>query len=295
VTQASKNVSVKSTLGAIWEIFYMSQKGLVKSGRIEHKDKKFNADIVKGNFSNILFLRLISKGQKFTNVNFKYTIFENSYLRNCVFESCDFTGCRFVGTNLYGSSFHGCKFEYAIFERTIIDDEILATSCPGSENLKLKFARSLRMNYQQMGEAKSVNKAINIELQATETHLDKAWSSKESYYRHKYRGLNRFRLFMQWLDFQILDFIWGNGESLLKLGRTILIILVVIALSDDLVQKDPWRLQNFGQAFMQTPRIFFGLGVPKGYSELWLATIACLRLLTFGLFVSIIVKRFSRR
>ena len=52
----------------------------------------------------------------------------------------------------------------------------------------MKFARTLRMNYQQLGFAESVNKAIQIELQATEIHLYKAWRSNEAYYRKKYAG-----------------------------------------------------------------------------------------------------------
>ena len=47
----------------------------------------------------------------------------------------------------------------------------------------MRFARTLRMNYQQLGDARAANKAIEIE--ATEIHLHKAWSSKQSYYRSK--------------------------------------------------------------------------------------------------------------
>jgi uncharacterized protein YjbI with pentapeptide repeats len=89
------------------------------------------------------------------------------------FDSCDFTGCRFTASNFYTSTFSDCKFEYAVFERTLIESDILDTECPGPDNLKLKFARTLRMNYQQLGDAKSANKAISVELQATKQHLSK--------------------------------------------------------------------------------------------------------------------------
>lgn len=143
----------------------------------------------KEKYINKLFERLVALKVEFKNVDFCYSIFDAAYIRNCSFEDCNFTGCRFVNCNLAGSSFNGCKFDYATFDKTHIDNDILEVGCPGHENLKLKFARSLRLNYQQIGDAKSANKAINIELQATEDHLHKAWKSKESYYRKNIRVL----------------------------------------------------------------------------------------------------------
>ncbi len=162
--------------------------GLVKSERHVCIDMRFRSDISSANFSNFLFQRLIAKERKFVCIDFRYTIFDSCYFRNCVFDSCDFTGCRFVGSNLHGSCFVGCKFDYVNFERTLIDDDILETSCPSLENLKMRFARTLRMNYQQIGDVKSANKAKRVELEATQLHFFKAWRSRESYYRKKFVG-----------------------------------------------------------------------------------------------------------
>src|SRR5664279_5375622 len=144
---------------------------LVDSSRVQATDKWFRNDVSGISFPNYLFVRLVANKRRFTGVDFKYALFDTCYLRNCVFDSCDFTGCRFIGTNLHGSTFAGCKFDYVNFERTLIDNDILETGCPGHENLKMRFARTLRMNYQQIGDAKSANKAISVELQETEVHL----------------------------------------------------------------------------------------------------------------------------
>ena len=159
---------------------------LSNSNRIQETDKKFSEDVENVQFINHLFVRLVAKGKRFSKVDFKYSIFDTAYLRNCTFDSCDFTGCRFIDTNLYGSTFTGCKFDYSNFERTLVTSDILDTECPGHENLKMKFARTLRINYQQLGDALSVNKAIKVELTATKIHLLKAWDSNESYYRKKF-------------------------------------------------------------------------------------------------------------
>ncbi len=171
---------------------------LSNSDREHQVDKKIETDIVDKKFVNKLFIRLVAKAKKFTKVDFKYSIFDACYLRKCEFNSCDFTGCRFVGTNLHEARFSNCEFRYATFEKTLIDNNILDQECPEEENLKMRFARSLRINYQSLGDAESANKAMRVELRATEEHLYKSWNSNSTYYRNKYKGWNRLNAFRQW-------------------------------------------------------------------------------------------------
>lgn len=265
------------------------------SGREELKDKKFTTDIANKKFINKLFLRLVAKGIMFSNIDFKYCIFDASYLRNCSFDSCDFTGCRFVGSNFVGSGFSGCKFDYATFDKTFIDNDILDHCCPSPENLKLKFARSLRVNYQQLGDAVSANKAIGIELRATEDHLLKGWKSKEAYYRKKYKGLARFEELIKWINFKLLDFLWGNGESAWKLFRTIFVILASMSIYHVITVGNPNQLDEYLSAFLLSPQILLGVVSPSPYASSYLTFLFVIRLILFGFFMSIIIKRFNRR
>jgi hypothetical protein len=253
-------------------------------------DKNFIADVSDAQFTNQVFVRLVAKGRRFTNVDFKYSIFDSCYLRNCVFDSCDFIGCRFVSTNLHGSSFVGCKFDYAIFDKTLVESEILNDGCPGHENLKMRFARTLRTNYQQLGDAKSVNKAISVELDATEAHLHKAWHSNESYYRKKYAGFRRVEVFFEWVKFKILDVLWGNGESAPKLVRAIVLALLIIAVIESATGP-----QTFLQAIVETPQVFIGAISPVAYPRACMILVLSVRLVAFGFLTAIIVKRFNRR
>ncbi|AMK75955.1 MULTISPECIES: pentapeptide repeat-containing protein [Methylomonas] len=265
------------------------------SGREKLSDKKFDSPVNKEKFINKLFERLVALKVEFKNVDFRYCIFDAVYIRNCIFEDCDFTGCRFVNCNLAGSSFNGCKFDYATFDKTHIDNDILDVGCPGPENLKLKFARSLRLNYQQIGDAKSANKAINIELQATEDHLHKAWKSKESYYRKKYKGINRLKVFGEWVEFKLLDLIWGNGESTWKLCRAVLMVLLIITGVHAIGFGDPTLVKSYFEALLISPQVFLGILEPSAYPKLYLTAILLVRLIMFGFFMSIIIKRFNRR
>jgi hypothetical protein len=268
---------------------------LADSNRNSFIDKRFKEDASNVDHKNSLFIRLTALKKNFTKVDFSYSIFETCYLRQCVFDSCDFTGCRFVGTNLHEAKFSGCEFRYAIFERTLIDNYILAEQCPEEENLKMRFARSLRINYQSIGDADSANKAMSVELRATEEHLYKSWHDNTSYYRGKYKGWKRIKAFIEWTQFKLLDFIWGNGESFWKLLRAVLIIFVLMTLINIFVFKVSLNINGFIKSLFEAPQIFMGIFTPTYYPSGYITLILFLRLVAFGFFMSIIIKRFNRR
>lgn len=277
------------------ELGRYSQKMPSASSRKHHVDQLFDADVIDEEFSNRLLIRGVAKKRKFKGVDFKYTIFDTCYLRLCAFEDCDFTGCRFSGCNLFGSTFQNCKFDYVVFERTQITSEILDTNCPGWENQKLKFARSLRMNFQSFGDSAAVNKAIVLELDATEAHLWKAWKAPEAYYRSKYRGWNRVKAFLDWLSFKALDLIWGNGESAWKLVRAVAVLFLGMALIHVFKFGDPSRVAEYGSSLLEMPQVLLGVSRPQQYSGGYLAVISLARLIAFGFFMAIVIKRFNRR
>ena len=269
---------------------------MLAAGNIKHEpDKWVKANISDASLEHRVFTRLSAKAKTFSKVKFNYSTFDNSYLRNCVFDACDFTGVKFVGCNFYESTFVGCKFDYCTFERTLIDSDILNTNCPPFENLKLRFARTLRMNFQQLGDAKSANKAIGVELQATKTHLSKAVWSNESYYRKKYQGLVRAKIFYEWIEFNSLELIWGNGESALKLIRFVVLIIVFMAAVDVYFWRPTGEIVSYISAVETVPEIFLGVLTPDHYPRSYITSIVFVRLITMGFFLSIIIKRFNRR
>ena len=167
-----------------------------------------------------------------------------------------------------GLSFRGCHFDYATFERTLIDIHVLERNAPAHENLKLRFARSLRINYQQIGDAAAVNKAIRMELEANQTHHWKAWRSAEAYYRDKYQGWSRAKMFYRWLQCRCLDFLWGNGENTLKLCRSVLLVLLVMALVDAWsAGGNIWDAREYFRSAWKAPQLLLGALSPTYYSS----------------------------
>ncbi len=265
------------------------------SGREILSDLAVTQNLNGEHLQNKQFIRLVAAKKSFINCDFSYSHFDSAYLRNCAFDSCKFVGCRFTQCNLRGSTFEGCVFDYADFSNTQIEADILDTGCPGQENLQQKFARNLRVNFHQIGDATAANKAIKVELDAAEVHLYKAWRSRESYYRKKYPGIKRFVIFLEWLKFGLLDAYWGNGESSIKLLRSLAIFLVGIALGNVIFLGDPMQLRDYWSALINAPQVLLGIDQPAGFSGTVLAAIAGLRYIMLACLVSILVKRFSRR
>jgi hypothetical protein len=247
-------------------------------------------------YQNKVFVRLGAvKGTVFRNVSFMHSVFDGCYLTGCTFDSCDFTGCRFVSSNFHQSSFSGCKFWYSTFERTQIDDDILTNEAPAEENLRMRFARTLRMNFSQLGDAKAVNRAISLELQATEQYLRNSWSThRSSYYKKKYPGWRQAWQFFRWSEFKVLDVVWGNGESIFKLVRSIAFVVVGVAIYDVTAKGSALDLTAYWESIKEAPAVFLGV-LPKTYSPFALSLIAGSRYIGLALLTALLVKRFGRR
>lgn len=268
---------------------------LILNSRTHLQDMKFDGDESNAQFTNYVFVRLVGKNITLSRVDFKYCIFDACYLRDCKFVACNFTGCRFLSTNFRGSTFSNCDFAYAVFDKTIIADDILEAECPARENQKASFARALRVNYQQLGEAKSVNKAIQVELEATKIHFYKSWHSEETYYRTKYSGWTRIRFFTRWLSFTFLDRLWGNGESVQKLISSLLALFALMAVYHACQVENPANIYGYLRGLKIAPAVFLGTKTFEGYSLMYTSVIAGLRLVIFAAMTSILFKRFNRR
>jgi hypothetical protein len=281
------------------------------SGRIEKKDMMFyssktenNHFVLDGNnFQNHLFVRAIASKMIFKNVDFSKTYFENSYLKDCRFYRCNFEGAKFTSCNLSGTYYEDCKFDYVTFEKTFVDDEIFECA-PTRSNLRYKFARSLKLNYASIGDYIKSSKAVTIELEATKSHLRDSWLYEDQWHRMKYGGIRRrFEQFRKWVAVSLLDFLWGNGESLWRLIRFNLIIFSILTLFH-IISKSVTDVYKILDIFIiKIPSNYFGI-VVKGtdnnnyfdYYPAWLnLTLVITRLICFGLLMSIIIKKYNRR
>lgn len=285
------------------------------SGRVEKKDMMFFSS-TKANieqkqyyifdgvkFENHLFIRAVAKNIVFKNIDFSKTYFENCYLRDCRFIRCNFEGGKFTGSNLIGSYFEDCNFDYVTFEKTFVDDEIFECA-PKRDNLRYKFARSLKLNYASIGDYVKSSKAVTIELAATKSHLKDSWLSGGEWYNLKYGGIKRrSEQFLKWAKVSILDFLWGNGESLWRLIRFNLLIFALLTFYHIIEKSIQNAFQIINIFLVKIPSNYFGITIIDTnnnnyfeYYPAWLNLILVItRLICFGLLMSIIIKKYNRR
>lgn len=265
---------------------------LKKGKRKEYKNQYVSDDLDGDDFSYGVFIRLGGKSRKFNKVNFSYCVFDDCYLRKCEFTECNFTGAKFVGSHFIGSRFESCNFMYARFDKTEFDEDFLKTSAPSWENTKAAFARSLRINYRSLGDAKLEREAARMEIAAGLSHLYKAWSSNESYYRGKYKQWRRIQKFLQWLSMKSLSVIWGNGEKFVNLLRTTIAFAGICALVHFIWFNPSER--SIMHALLEAPAILFNVS-DVSFPGWMKSVIMFVRLSLFSLFITILVRRWGYR
>jgi hypothetical protein len=256
---------------------------------IEHKE--IVSDVRNADLSIREFSRVFAVGVAFFDVSFKQCDFANCYFRNCRFIRCNFTGATIKESNFRGSQFEECDFRYTSWEKTILDENFLDICLPSEENLARDLARSLRVNFSQIGNYEGVNKAASIEVNLTGQHLYNAAYSRQSYYRGKYKGWSRISHVINHAWWKALDLLWGNGESILRVALSGLVVVIIAALSlmrdhSSIIVSDALWL-----AFSGFWGIQGGTKLPDSYT----VTLNIIRFIMFGLFMAILVKRLSRR
>ena len=103
------------------------------------------------------------------------------------------------------------------------------------------------------------------------------------------------KVFFKWLSFKTLDLVWGNGESAWKLLRSVAVLLIATALIHVIAFGEPGKLGEYCTAIWAMPQVLLGVLRPAQYPDGYLAAIFLVRLIAFGFFMSIVIKRFNRR
>ena len=167
----------------------------------------------------------------FEDCDFSYSVLNRVYFRDGTFRRCKFIGCTFESCNFRGASFAECDFSYSHFAYTHVPYEDLFNQLPPHPNVRRELARTLRMNAHSLGDAEGLLDCFWYEMRQTEAYLREAASGHEEYYKNKYPGLmNRVRFRLLYLRHRLGTFVWGHGESPIRVVRSGLLVLAAIAL-----------------------------------------------------------------
>lgn len=255
------------------------------------ENKELRGEVRNEDLSLRELSRVFAVGVAFFDVSFKQSDLSGCYFRNCRFVRCNFTGATIKDSNLRGSQFEGCDFRYTNWEKTALDGHFLDTCLPSEQNLARDLARSLRVNFSQIGNYDAVNKTASIEVGLTGQHLYNAAYSRQSYYRNKYKDWSRISHALAHAQWKALDLLWGNGESILRVMLSGLAIVIVATLS---LMHDHSQL-IFSDALWTAFSGFWGISGGTQLPDSYAVVLTIIRFILFGLFMAILVKRLSRR
>ena len=128
------------------------------------------------------FIRLGMKQAVFKDCSFTQSNFEDSYFRKATFNNVRFTGSTFRFCNFDKASFQACDFRYSNFFHCKLPKDEIISCLPPEPNLCRDLARNLRANYEMIGDKKSADTFLDIEIQAYEDELRAIFLSKTEYY-----------------------------------------------------------------------------------------------------------------
>lgn len=163
------------------------------------------------------FVRIGAKNARFESCSLTQCHFEDSYMRNAFFKDVDFTGSTFRNCNLEKASFQGCNLRYCTFQSTLLDRDEIIACLPVEPNLRRDLARSLRRNFENLGDKEGADAFLNLEIAAHEQELLGAFRRKTTYYKTHYSGVDQALAGLKFLGSKLSGFIWGYGHRVSRL------------------------------------------------------------------------------
>ena len=252
-------------------------------------------------FKNSIYIRVSHSGNSLTikNIIFDHSYFSDCKLRKIHFENCSFVNCYFYDCDFSKSSFSNCDFRYSKFKDTLVDTDIF-NSAPRENNLLMKFSNNLRVNYRDLGDKSNEDIAIQYELKANEDHLYDSWISENTYYRKKYKGFERFKKLIEWLSFKLNKCIWGNGESFIRLILSSTIIILLLGVISSFISEEFFTIEKLCSSIFFVFSYFIGSVDNSEIKDIIKSgnirnLVVLVRTVFFGLFISILIKKYSRR
>ncbi len=191
-----------------------SGKLLLFSDQQQDNFEKSQSSIIASSFIRLGMKEAVIKDCSFTQSNF-----EDSYFRKAVFKNVRFTGSSFRFCNFDKASFQTCDFRYCNFYHCNLPSNEIIACLPPEPNLCRDLARNLRANFEMVGDKKSADTFLDIEIQAYEDELKAIFFSNTEYYKKHYNMLAQIQAGAKFLVSKLSGMVWGYGH---RVGRLVL-------------------------------------------------------------------------
>lgn len=260
--------------------------------KIEGRD--FPALVEGEDFSNCRIEWCRGKSVEFRNCTFSSSLIRSCYFHKATFKSCDFTGASFVDSNFRRAKLISCDLKYAVLRGTQIEASQIVGNLPHWENAQRDLLRSARKNAEAMGDVEDVRQLLRAEMIASEEHWRSAYRGVTNYYREHYPGLGgRVGSFFRLWGVRVSRWFWGHGESPVRLLASFFLWVLGWAIYVDF-KVQGLTLMDATVAVLSV--ILLGSHSATDHvTTLVSLVLAASRFIFFGLFVTLVVRRFARR
>jgi len=190
----------------------------------QQQDKIKISDV---NISASSFLRLGMLKAIVENSRLRQSHFEDSYFRKAEFKNVHFTGSNFRFCNFDKASFQVCDFKYCNFYQCKLPADEIIACMPTEPNLRRDLARNLRSNSEMIGDKKTADRYLDIEIQASENLSKAIFLSNTKYYKDNYNFIDQIREGLKYLGSKVSGLVWGYGH---RVGRLFMSYITVTVL-----------------------------------------------------------------
>lgn len=214
------------------------------------------------------FLRLGLMNAEFTDCDFTQSNFEDSYFRKAKFKNVRLTGSTFRFCNFDKAIFQGCDLRYCSFYHCKLPCDEMIACLPREPKLRRDLARNLRVNYEMLGDMKSADVFLDIEITADDEEQKSILFSKSSYYKERYNIPSRINAGIKFCVSKISGLVWGYGR---RVSRLLFSFIFITAICSFITFSLGIHFSEVGQT---TPHllslwesIYFTFGVTLGMSS----------------------------
>ena len=251
------------------------------------------------------FIRVHVKQGEFRNLDFSHSRFIDCYFRHTEFRDCNFTGAVFTACDLPHAKFIECSLPYSRWHNTRVDMVQLLPNLPYDwPQVAHDLCQNLRVNFRAQGDGPAARRLL---FHAMAFHRSTLWETvlvRKSWYKERYRLVQRFRAAIRLVGSWVERLGWGYGESpgLLLLWAAVSILLFgnyyhILGFADSQVINGGF-FEQIGKAIEFSALSFVGSTERSSWPEGPTAAIAIqgtLGILFIGVFAAVVYKWISMR
>lgn len=263
-------------------------------------------EIKGGDFSNRRLNDVNGKDVLYENCIFSASIIERGYFFHSKFKSCKFIGTRFVDCNFRQAIFDQCIFDYADFNRCILPIPQILANLPSHANVRWEFLHNLRANARAVGDARYEAAIVSKEIESEIEHWRLVRQCQSGYYEKYNNYKDRWTARYQSSRLFVERYVWGHGESLVRLfiaATSALIISSLFHCIGNLSGLTSQTLSGLMGSFSSSLSFVFQLFIDLPSivdsdvaSSPYISTIVVMiRYLTIGLAIPVLYKQIAKR